>query len=166
VEYFLAFWQRPPFAGGALTNCDPSGPFAWRRSTDLSEQLVLADSFVKWKKFFLFRPSNGISRFVCAARATQLNFTFMPRCVVELSGHIIDSLLLAKILDLILGLGAEFKVLDMHIGQRRSDRSHARIQIDASTPELLERVVAKVKEHGALPAAAADSLAAQQSRGR
>jgi lysine-ketoglutarate reductase/saccharopine dehydrogenase-like protein (TIGR00300 family) len=75
----------------------------------------------------------------------------MPRSVVEVSGHIIDSLILPKVLDLIISLGADFEILDIHIGHRRADRSYARIQIDASTPVLLEHVLAKVKEHGALP---------------
>jgi lysine-ketoglutarate reductase/saccharopine dehydrogenase-like protein (TIGR00300 family) len=75
----------------------------------------------------------------------------MPRSVVEVSGHIIDSLILPKVLDLIISLGADFEILDIHIGHRRADRSYARIQIDASTPALLEQVLAKVKEHGALP---------------
>jgi len=75
----------------------------------------------------------------------------MPRSVVEVSGHIIDSLILPKVLDLIISLGADFEILDVHIGHRRADRSYARIQIDASTPALLEQVLTKVKEHGALP---------------
>lgn len=75
----------------------------------------------------------------------------MPRSVVEVSGHIIDSLILPKVLDLIISLGADFEILDVHIGHRRADRSYARIQIDASTQALLEQVLAKVKEHGALP---------------
>ncbi len=79
---------------------------------------------------------------------------FMPRAVVEISGHIIDSLILPKVLDLIINLGAEFEIFDVQIGKRRDDRSFARIQIDAATPELLGQVLAKVKEHGALPAEA------------
>jgi lysine-ketoglutarate reductase/saccharopine dehydrogenase-like protein (TIGR00300 family) len=75
----------------------------------------------------------------------------MPRSVVQISGHIIDSLILPKILDLIISLGAEFEILDIQVGHRRADRSYARIQIDASTPGLLDRVLAKIKEHGALP---------------
>lgn len=75
----------------------------------------------------------------------------MPRSIVQVSGHIIDSLILPKVLDLIIALGAEFEILDIHVGHRRTDRSQARIQIDAPTPELLERVLAKVKEHGAIP---------------
>jgi len=75
----------------------------------------------------------------------------MPRSIVQISGHIIDSLILPKVLDLIIQLGAEFEILDIQIGHRRADRSYARIQVDAATQELLERVLAKIKEHGALP---------------
>lgn len=75
----------------------------------------------------------------------------MPRNVVELSGHIIDSLILPKVLDLIISLGGEFEILEMQVGQRRADRSHAKILVEAQSPELLERILAKIKEHGALP---------------
>lgn len=75
----------------------------------------------------------------------------MPRSVVEIAGHIIDSLILPKVLDLIVNLGAEFEILEIQVGHRRADRSRARIQVDAASPELLQRVLAVIKEHGALP---------------
>jgi lysine-ketoglutarate reductase/saccharopine dehydrogenase-like protein (TIGR00300 family) len=75
----------------------------------------------------------------------------MPHSIVEISGHIIDSLILPKVLDLIINLGAEFEILEVKIGHRRADRSYARIQIEAATPALLESVLARIKEHGALP---------------
>ena len=75
----------------------------------------------------------------------------MARSTIEISGHIIDSLILPKVLDIIINLGAEFEILDIHVGQRRADRSYARLQIDAATPVLLDRVLAKLKEHGAVP---------------
>jgi len=75
----------------------------------------------------------------------------MAQTVVQISGHIIDSLILPKVLDLIVGLGAEFEILDIQIGHRRSDRSHARIKVEASSPDLLDAVLAKIREHGALP---------------
>ena len=75
----------------------------------------------------------------------------MASSIVELSGHIIDSLILPKVLDLIVNLGAEFEILDIKIGHRRADRSFARVQIDAPTTSLLDDVLAKLKEHGALP---------------
>ena len=77
----------------------------------------------------------------------------MARTIVEISGHIVDSLILPKVLDLIINLGGEFEILDIQIGHRRSDRSYARIQIDAETPALLDRIIAKLKGHGALPVA-------------
>lgn len=75
----------------------------------------------------------------------------MARSVVQLSGHIIDSLILPKILDLIVNLGAEFEILEIQVGQRRADRSYARILVEAPSQHLLEQVLAKIKEHGALP---------------
>jgi lysine-ketoglutarate reductase/saccharopine dehydrogenase-like protein (TIGR00300 family) len=75
----------------------------------------------------------------------------MARSIVEISGHIIDSLILPKVLDLIISLGAQFEIVDIHIGQKRADRSSARIQIDAPDAALLEGVLARIKEHGALP---------------
>ena len=75
----------------------------------------------------------------------------MPRSVVQLSGHIIDSLILPKVLDVIVNLGAEFEILEIQVGHRRADRSYARILIEAPSQEGLEQVLAKIKEHGALP---------------
>ena len=75
----------------------------------------------------------------------------MAQTVVQISGHIIDSLILPKVLDLIISLGAEFEILDIQVGHRRSDRSHARIKVEASSPDLLDGLLAKIREHGALP---------------
>ncbi len=83
----------------------------------------------------------------------------MARSIVEISGHIIDSLILPKILDLIVNLGAEFEILDIQIGHRRADRSHARVQVEASSEELLAEVLAKIREHGALPVEGSDEPA-------
>ena len=91
----------------------------------------------------------------------RLNFIVMSRGLIEISGHIIDSLLLAKILDLILGFGAVFEIIDLDVGQRRDDRSYARIQIDAPNPEILDRVLAKLKEHGAVPVPVENSVQAE-----
>lgn len=75
----------------------------------------------------------------------------MASTVVEISGHIIDSLLLPKVLDLIIGLGAEFNILEIQVGHRRVDRSYARILVEASSEAVLEQVLARIREHGAFP---------------
>ena len=50
---------------------------------------------------------------------------------VELRGHIIDSLLLPKVLDEILTRGGTYEVKNMKLGKRQIDPSYARIEIRA-----------------------------------
>jgi lysine-ketoglutarate reductase/saccharopine dehydrogenase-like protein (TIGR00300 family) len=75
----------------------------------------------------------------------------VAQSIVQISGHIIDSLILPKVLDLIVGLGGEFEILEIQIGHKRTDRSFARIKVEAPNPEHLEQVLGKIREHGALP---------------
>ena len=70
---------------------------------------------------------------------------------VELQGHIIDSLLLPKILDEITVLGGDFSINDISIGQLRSDSSHAQITVSAEDEETLENILTHIAQHGAAP---------------
>ncbi|MFO0804575.1 MAG: TIGR00300 family protein [Gemmataceae bacterium] len=71
--------------------------------------------------------------------------------VVEMSGHIIDSLLLPKVLDAIVSRGATYEVQEFRIGTRQEDPSHVRIAVRADSAELLGRVLAELHPHGAIP---------------
>jgi lysine-ketoglutarate reductase/saccharopine dehydrogenase-like protein (TIGR00300 family) len=75
---------------------------------------------------------------------------------VELNGHIIDSLLLPKVLDTILTHGGAYVIKDIKIGQRQEDSSHARVEVRAPTAELLEELLDIIHDHGAVPTHAAD----------
>src|SRR5574337_2080892 len=68
---------------------------------------------------------------------------------VYLQGHIIDSLVLAKVLDLILMMGGTFDLEDVHIGKTREDTSHARIRIRTASQALLDDILRKIQPHGA-----------------
>jgi lysine-ketoglutarate reductase/saccharopine dehydrogenase-like protein (TIGR00300 family) len=68
---------------------------------------------------------------------------------VLLTGHIIDSLLLAKVLDLILRMGGAFDLEDVHIGKTREEPSHARIVIRAASKVLLDDILKAIQPHGA-----------------
>src|SRR5437764_6409297 len=70
---------------------------------------------------------------------------------VEVRGHIVDSLLLPKILDRILQMGGTFEIQECRIGVRRTDPSYARIGIRAESPELIDAILGDLVEHGALP---------------
>src|SRR5450432_3743877 len=68
---------------------------------------------------------------------------------VELRGHIIDSLILPKVLDQILTRGANFKIGEIKIGQQRADQSFARIEVSAETKEGLDELILRLRQHGA-----------------
>ncbi len=70
---------------------------------------------------------------------------------IEVRGHIVDSLLLPKILDRILMMGGSFEIRECKIGMRRSDPSYARIAIRAQDPEALGAILGDLVEHGASP---------------
>ncbi len=70
---------------------------------------------------------------------------------VEIAGHIIDSLILPKILDEITALGGRFEIQDVQIGHFRSDASSARLSVSADSPDQLEKILVAIGQHGAVP---------------
>ena len=70
---------------------------------------------------------------------------------VEVRGHIIDSLLLPKILDTIMAAGGSFRIKQIAIGQARTDPSFALIEVQAPTPEKLDVILSNIADHGAVP---------------
>src|SRR4051794_41676249 len=78
---------------------------------------------------------------------------------VEVKGHIVDSLLLAKILDPILQMGGTFEIRECTIGARRVDPSYARIAIRGGSAGEVEAIVGDLLEHGATPVHSGDAEA-------
>ena len=75
---------------------------------------------------------------------------------VQISGHIIDSLILPKILDLITVGGGTFRVKRITIGQARNDPSFALVEVSAPSPQMLADILAQISDHGAVPTALKD----------
>lgn len=75
---------------------------------------------------------------------------------VEIRGHIIDSLILPKVLDIITSRGGTFRIKEISIGQDRHDPSHALVEISAPTEDDLAEILAEVADHGAVSTAAHD----------
>lgn len=69
--------------------------------------------------------------------------------IVEIEGHIIDSLILAKVMDLILASGADYRVLEVEIGKTNLDPSHARFEVTAADPDTLQSLLDELQVHGA-----------------
>ncbi len=83
----------------------------------------------------------------------------MTSQTVTLQGHIIDSLILAKVLDTIVMLGGTFSLSDVVIGTKREDPSHATIRIEAPSTDLLQDILTAIQPHGAVAEAEQDCTA-------
>ncbi|AWM40174.1 hypothetical protein GobsT_13860 [Gemmata obscuriglobus] len=79
---------------------------------------------------------------------------------LEMTGHIVDSLLLPKVLDAILSRGGRYNIETLRLGQRQDDASFVRIEVRADTAEQLEAILAEVHPHGAVPAQTGDGRTA------
>src|SRR5437667_1844684 len=79
---------------------------------------------------------------------------------VELTGHILDSLILPKVLDEILEREGRFEILEMAVGERPTDMSRVRLRVEAAAPEALDAILARLQEQGAEPVASGDAVLA------
>src|SRR3954447_22296981 len=70
---------------------------------------------------------------------------------VEITGHIIDSLILPKVLDTITASGGKFRITNIAIGQSRHDPSNAVVEVRAPNRERMRHILAQIADHGAVP---------------
>src|SRR5580692_2011345 len=68
--------------------------------------------------------------------------------IVRLDGHVVDSLLLAKVLDTIVDAGASYEILELEMGTTSLDPSHVRIRVSAPDESVLDALLAEVQVHG------------------
>ncbi|OFW58061.1 MAG: TIGR00300 family protein [Actinobacteria bacterium RBG_16_64_13] len=67
---------------------------------------------------------------------------------IKLEGHIIDSLLLPRVLDEILERGGEYRILRFRMGREKDDHSLALLRVSASNEEQLETILRGLQQHG------------------
>ena len=79
---------------------------------------------------------------------------------VDIRGHIIDSLILPKVLDIITSRGGSFRIKHISIGQARRDPSHALVEVSAPSKATLAEILSQIADHGAVPTTAQDCLLA------
>ena len=68
---------------------------------------------------------------------------------VLLTGHIIDSLTLPRVLDAIMDAGGDYSVLELSVGKQKDDSSHARVRIVAESEDQLAEIVRQCQALGA-----------------
>ena len=68
---------------------------------------------------------------------------------IEVSGHLIDSLILTKIFDKIMDLKGEFEVQKIKIGKRKKDQSYARLLVTGKNQKHLDKILETIYREGA-----------------
>ena len=68
---------------------------------------------------------------------------------IEVKGHLIDSLILTKIFDIIMDLNGEFQVQEFTVGKRKKDASHAKIIIQGKSQDHLNQILEAIYREGA-----------------
>ncbi len=69
---------------------------------------------------------------------------------IELRGHIIDSLILPKVYDEIIDRGGNYSSDEIIIGKTKKNISYARLKVTAPDQKLLENILDRLHELGAI----------------
>ncbi|MDE3077713.1 MAG: TIGR00300 family protein, partial [Chloroflexota bacterium] len=68
---------------------------------------------------------------------------------IEMTGHIIDSGALTKLMDTVMDLGGDFEVEEQRYGRRKDEPSYIRIEVRAPSDKVLEQILQSCKTLGA-----------------
>ena len=71
--------------------------------------------------------------------------------VVTVTGHLMDTGILARVLDDVLEYGGDYRIERLDLGRQHEDESRALIEVSAADGELLDRILMRVQVHGANP---------------
>lgn len=68
---------------------------------------------------------------------------------IKLSGHIIDSFTIQKVMDTIIDQGGDYEIEELNVGKHNTDISTARIRIETEDETVLEQILDMVTDLGA-----------------
>lgn len=68
--------------------------------------------------------------------------------VLETRGHLMDSGVLAKVLDDVLSYGGDYRIDRLDVGKAHADESYARLVVSAADDESLARLLMRLQAHG------------------
>ena len=70
---------------------------------------------------------------------------------VEVSGHLIDSMILTKIFDKIMNRGGEFEILELTVGKKKKDSSYVKLLVSGKNAKHLKEITDDIHREGAVP---------------
>ena len=68
--------------------------------------------------------------------------------VLETRGHLMDTGVLARVLDDVLAYGGDYRIDRLDVGRAHDDESYARITVSAADDEALQRLLMRLQTHG------------------
>jgi lysine-ketoglutarate reductase/saccharopine dehydrogenase-like protein (TIGR00300 family) len=84
--------------------------------------------------------------------------------IIELEGHIIDSLILPRVWGAIEDVGAHFHVLEMRVGESELEESYVKLEVSADSEEELTALMGELQRIGAVPFVERDARLAPAPR--
>ena len=77
--------------------------------------------------------------------------------VVEVTGHVLDSGLLGRVLDAVVEHGCDYEIARMDVGKRQHDESFVRLRVEAPDTARLTTVLERLQSYGVNPVAETDA---------
>lgn len=76
---------------------------------------------------------------------------------VEITGHLMDSGILARVLDDVLEYGGDYRIDRFDVGKNHDDPSYARIEVTLENGDELQRLLMRLQAHGVNPVESAEA---------
>jgi lysine-ketoglutarate reductase/saccharopine dehydrogenase-like protein (TIGR00300 family) len=70
--------------------------------------------------------------------------------IIRLEGHLLDSGLINRALDLIVDAGGSFQVMNFNLGEQRQSTSAAEVRVSAPSHEVMEEIISELIDLGAV----------------
>jgi lysine-ketoglutarate reductase/saccharopine dehydrogenase-like protein (TIGR00300 family) len=125
-------------------------------SEDLSQHLRAAGFEVLETPLTEFLKAGGAAKCLTLRVTEPVREDLHASATVEsrtlrLAGHLLDSGLISRALDVIVEGGGSFQVLNFQLGEQRQSTSHADIKVSAPSREVMDELVSQLIDLGALP---------------
>lgn len=83
---------------------------------------------------------------------------------VRIEGHLIDSGIVSRVMDIIVTAGGEFETVSFEVGRTNEDASVAILRVRAATREVLDEILEAISAHGAVSCEPRDAEAVSAPR--
>lgn len=78
--------------------------------------------------------------------------------IVEAEGHLVDSQILARVMDRVIEAGAVYEVIEFRLGRTNDEFSHLKLRVSAPSRETLDKTLLELVELGCYQARTEDAL--------